>query len=139
MNITLKKFAVAALLILGLNSAVCADVVTKKDVEREVAGAFERSEWTKQEKVAFTLSLVANGLDLASSVMSDSRCEEQNPLLGKSPSNGSLVAVKLLAIGFEYWLYSSPKFRNSNTQWFGYTSAIIHSGIAISNFQNDCY
>lgn len=112
---------------------------SKEKVEREIAFAFQKSEWTNKEKTAFTLSIIGNTLDLASSVMSDSRCVERNPILGKSPSNASLIALKLFSIGFEYMLYNSPKFRYTETHWYGYTSAVLHTGVAISNFRNNCY
>jgi hypothetical protein len=64
---------------------------------------------------------------------------EKNPLLGTDPSDGALIGVKLLAIGFEYWLYNSPRFRSNNTHWYGYTSAVIHTAVGLGNLQNDCY
>lgn len=33
---------------------------TRADIEREIGGAFERSEWTAHERRAFTLSLIAH-------------------------------------------------------------------------------
>ena len=110
-------------------------------VEQEMAGVFQRSEWSEHERRAFTLSMIGHGIDLASSVLSDDRCVENNPILGRNPSNGQLLAVKALAIGFEFWLYNTPRFdRNSKTYWYGYTSAIIHASIGIKNFTtNDCY
>lgn len=112
---------------------------TRADIEREVSGAFERSEWTRAERRAFTLSVLAHSLDLASSLASDERCVERNPLLGSHPSDGALIATKLLALGFEFWLYSSPRFRHAPTHMYGYTSALIHGAVAASNFRNDCY
>lgn len=114
-------------------------LASKADVEREISSAFERSEWTRNERIAFALSTAAHMLDLASSVLSDERCIERNPILGESPSNAALIAVKVAAIGFEYWLYSSPRLAHSNAHWYGYTSAIIHGHVAIGNFRNDCY
>lgn len=119
--------------------STCAFAAYRDDVEREVYGAFERSEWTKQERIAFGLSLAAHLLDLGSSLASDERCVEKNPLLGTNPSNGALIGTKAIAIGFEYWLYNSPRISSKNTHWFGYTSAIIHGAVGLSNLQNDCY
>jgi hypothetical protein len=114
-------------------------VVTRADVDREVEAAFQRSEWTDKERWAFIASTTAHVTDLATSLASPN-CVEANPLLGKHPSSATLVATKALAIGFEYWLYSSPRFtEHSKTHWYGFTSAIIHSYIAYSNTQNDCY
>lgn len=113
--------------------------VSQPDVEQEIVGAFERSEWTRQEKRAFVLSLIGHALDLGTSLASDDRCEEQNPILGRHPSNGALIGVKLLAIGFEWLLYASPRFRNAPTHYYGYTSAIVHGAAGLSNLRNDCY
>lgn len=133
----MKNIAVFILLLLLLPFSVGA--ATKEKVEAEIGAAFQRSEWTAAEKRAFTFSIIAHSLDLASSLASDDRCIERNLILGESPSDGALIGVKVLAIGFEYWLYSSPRFRHSNAQWYGYTSAAIHFAIAASNSQNDCY
>lgn len=116
-----------------------ASAATQADVEREISGAFERSEWTRQERRAFALSIVGHALDLGSSLASDERCVERNPILGERPSAGALIGLKLVAIGFEWWLYSSPRFRHAPTHYYGYTSALIHAGIATSNLRNDCY
>lgn len=111
--------------------------VTKADIEREIDSAFRRSEWTKQEKLAFGLSVAAHMLDLGSSLASDDRCVENNLILGKNPSDAALIGVKVIAIGFEYWLYSHPGINNAH--WFGYTSAAIHGYYGASNLRNDCY
>lgn len=116
-----------------------AEAATKEKVESEIGAAFQRSEWTAAERRAFTFSVIAHSLDLASSLASDDRCVERNPILGEHPSNGAMIGLKVVAIGFEYWLYSNPKFSHNDTQWFGYTSAILHTAIAASNFRNDCY
>lgn len=133
----MNKAFLLCLILLFSGSAKCAS--SKETVEREISFAFQKSEWTDKEKTAFTLSIIGNTLDLASSVMSDSRCVERNPILGKSPSNAALIALKLFSIGFEYMLYNSPKFRYNETHWYGYTSAVLHTGVAISNFRNNCY
>lgn len=112
---------------------------SQADVEREISAAFDRSEWTKNERIAFTLSTAAHLLDLGSSLASDERCVERNPILGENPSDAALIGVKVLAIGFEYWLYSSPRFSHSNAHWYGYASAIIHAHVAIGNLRNNCY
>ena len=111
---------------------------SKQDVEDVLGFAFRKSEWTRQEKIAFTLSTVAHLADLGTSLASDERCVESTPLLGKNPSDGKLIAVKLIAIGFEYWLYNSPRFSNG-TQFYGYTAALFHGITAYQNSRNDCY
>lgn len=116
-----------------------ASASTRDDVEREISGAFERSEWTRQERRAFALSVIGHAIDLGSSLASDERCIERNAILGERPSAGALIGLKLMAIGFEWWLYSSPRFRNQPTHYYGYTSALIHAGIAASNLRNKCY
>lgn len=133
-------------LLLCLVLASCASVpqsrperegtVTRATVEREIDQAFRRSEWTDQERLAFRLSVVAHGMDLASSIMSPS-CPETSPFLPEYPSNAQLVAVKLVALSFEWWLYSSPKIHNAH--WYGYTSAAIHAAVAIKNSRLDCF
>lgn len=115
------------------------DLDQRQVIAAEIDAAFKRSEWDKKERLAFTLSVIGHGLDLASSLTSDERCVERNPLLGESPSDGALVAVKLAAIGFEWWLYNSPRFDKQPVYWYGFTSAIIHGATAAKNFTNDCY
>lgn len=111
---------------------------SKDDVSDAIGLSFNNSEWTKEEKIAFTLSVAAHMADLGTSLASDERCVESTPLLGKNPSNGALIGVKILAIGFEYWLYNTPRFSNG-THWWGFTSAIIHGTTAYQNSRNDCY
>lgn len=112
---------------------------TNETIASQLSLAYDASQWTRKERVTFTLSTIANVADLATSITSDERCVERNPILGKSPSDTSLILVKLLAIGFEYWLYNSPKFDGQETHWFGYTSASIHTWTAYTNSRNDCY
>lgn len=95
-------------------------------------------EWTDQERIAFGASIVGHSVDLASSIQSDERCVEANPLLGSSPSNGTLIGVKVLALTLEYLLYNSPGM-GEHTHWFGYASGAIHLGVGVSNYRNDCY
>ena len=117
---------------------IFATAAPREDVEREIQGAFERSEWTRQEKRAFALSAIAHSLDLYTSLKSEG-CIEKNPILGEDPSDAALVGVKLFALGFEWWLYSSKRFDRQPTHWYGYTSAAIHGYIAYSNSQNRCF
>lgn len=95
-------------------------------------------EWTDKERVAFAWSIAGHSVDLASSIQSDERCVERNPILGSSPSNGALIAVKALALGIEYAIYNTPNM-GEHTHWFGYISGAIHLGAGVSNYQNDCY
>lgn len=111
------------------------DVVTRADVEQSVHGMFVGS-WTQKEKWAWTASTIAHVADLATSLNSGSGCEETNPILGKHPSTGALVGLKVVAIGFEYWLQSRPY---ENTWMFSAVSAAIHGAVAVSNTRNDCY
>lgn len=120
-------------------SSLFAAPASKETVQQEIGLAFDRSEWTMQERRAFILSTAAHVLDLSSSVLSDERCVERNFLLGENPSNASLVSLKIVAIGFEYWLYNSHKVKSNHTHWYGYTSAIFIGATAISNFRNNCY
>lgn len=111
---------------------------SKEKISYELGLVFDKSEWTRQEKIAFTLSTLAHLADLGTSLASDERCVESTPLLGKNPSDGLLIAVKLVAIGFEYWLYNSPRFHRS-THFYGYTAALFHGITAYQNSRNDCY
>lgn len=142
--IRLFVFALLALCAFG----ICADPLWEQPSKEaiEVREAFVRSDnWTKQERVAFTLSVVAHAADLYTSLNSNHDpskgpyCRETNPLLGDNPSSGTLVAAKLVAIGFEYWLYSNPRISSKYTHFFGYTSFVLHGYAAYSNSQNNCY
>lgn len=111
------------------------DVVTRGDIEQSVDGMF-RGSWDKREKWAWSASTVMHLADLATSLNSGEGCEESNPILGKDPSAGALIGLKVAAIGFEYWLQSRPY---ENTWVFSAASAVIHGAVAVSNTQNDCY
>lgn len=111
---------------------------SKEDISHSLGLAFDKSQWTKQEKIAFTLSALTNAADLYTSLNDDGTCVETTPLLGKHPSDGALIGVKLLALGFEYWLYNSPRF-DRGTHWYGFTSAVYHGITAYTNSQNDCF
>lgn len=95
-------------------------------------------EWTTQERIAFAASIAGHGVDLASSLQSDDRCVERHAFLGDNPSDGSLIAIKALAIGLEYAIYNTPGL-GENTHWYGYISSVIHIGVGVSNYGNDCY
>lgn len=110
-------------------------VVTRGDIEQSVDGMF-RGSWTPKEKWAWSASTVMHIADLATSLNSGEGCEETNPILGKTPSAGALIGLKVAAIGFEYWLQSRPY---ENTWVFSAASAVIHGAVAASNTQNDCY
>jgi len=111
---------------------------SKEQISSELGLAFDKSEWTDKERLAFALSLLANAADLYTSLNDDGTCVESTPLLGKNPSDGLLISVKLIAIGFEYWLYNNPKF-HTGTHWYGFTSAVYHGITAYTNSQNDCF
>lgn len=100
-----------------------------------------RDEWTDQERLAFGLSTTAHLADLGTTIAAlDSRhCKEINPLFGSNPNNGTLIAVKALAIGFEYAYYNSPASRGKRSHWFGYISAVIVGSAAVWNSSQDCY
>ena len=96
-------------------------------------------EWTDKERLAFGLSIAAHTLDAGTTIAADwDRCGEMNPILGSEPSDASIIAFKLAAIGFEYWLYNSP-----NPTWathhYGFTSAIVIGAVGIHNSQQDCF
>ena len=95
-------------------------------------------EWTYKERAAFAFSAIGHGVDLASSLQSNSNCIETNLILGEYPSDGAAIAVKALALGIEYAIYNSPGM-GDKTHWFGFVSGAIHLGAGISNYQNDCY
>ncbi len=129
----------ALLICVVMALAPAASAASRAEVEYEINGAFERSEWTRAERRAFALSLVANALDVYTSIRSDDRCVETNPILGRDPSAAQLIGVKVLAIGFEWWLYSSPRTSHYPTHVYGYTSAAIHGWAAWSNSRNRCF
>ena len=130
---------ISFLLLAGCASRPAYRAPQSTTVEKEIAGAFKRSEWTSKEKAAFISSIAGHTVDAASSIMSDERCVENHIFLGKNPSNAQLIGIKLVAIGFEFWLYNSPSVTSENTHWYGFTSAVLHGAVGVSNFRNDCY
>jgi len=119
-------------------------VPTAERVEAEISAAFRASEWTRAERLAFTASALAHAADLYTSMRSNHDpskgpfCREANPILGDNPSAGARVAVKLVAIGLEAWIYSTPGLGDS-THWYGIASAALVGATAWSNTRNDCY
>lgn len=98
-----------------------------------VSKHLDARELNEKEKTAFILSAIGHSLDLASNLSNGEQCEEQNFILGKNPNVASLVGLKIVALTFEYWLYTNPNI-HGDTHYFGYTSAIIHAGYGISNW-----
>lgn len=98
-------------------------------------------EWTDKERLAFSLSTAAHLADLGTTMaaLDSGRCTELNPLLGSNPSNGSLIAVKALAIGLEYAFYNSEASRGPHSHWLGFVTATIIGGVTIHNLQQSCY
>lgn len=88
--------------IFGLASRACA--ATSADVDREISGAFERSEVSTQERWALAAMIVADIAGNESTVSAIGRgCRESNPLYGSSPGRAQLYAVDAVVWGAYLW------------------------------------
>ena len=113
-----------------------AQATTKADVEREITGAFQRSEISNHERWAFATMVVADIAGNESTIDALNRgCRESNPLYGSNPGRAQLYAVDIVVWGAYLWASSRPNWR---MEWFGYTRAIINAGQAVSNWQTEC-
>ena len=98
----------------------------------------DADEWTDLERYSFGLSIAAHAADAATTIDAlNGNCVELNPLLGSHPSAGSLIAIKMLALGLQYVVYNSPGI-GDNTHVYGYIAAAIAGGSALWNLQQDC-
>lgn len=106
------------------------------DVEREISGAFERSEVSASERWALAAMIVADVAGNESTVDAIGRgCRESNPLYGSSPGRAQLYAVDAVIWGAYLWAANRHGWR---MEWFGYVRAAISVGQAVSNYRTEC-
>lgn len=124
----------SVIVIIGATQA--ARAATSADVEREISGAFERSEVSTSERWALAAMIVADVAGNESTVSAIGRgCRESNPLYGSSPGRAQLYAVDAVVWAGYLWAANRPGWR---VQWFGYVRAAISVGKAVSNWRTEC-
>lgn len=108
--------------------------VTKES--RAVAEAFERSEVTRAERIAWWIAVGASALDIYTTRRGlKGGCVETNPVLGGSPSVGALV-LKDGAILTGLW-FANRNFKHGEI--FSGGVAFAHLAAAYSNSRKQCY
>lgn len=124
---------ITVIAVLTIRSACAA---TSADVKREIAGAFQRSEVSTQERWALAAMIVADVAGNESTVNAIGRgCRESNPLYGSSPGRAQLYAVDAVVWGAYLWAANRPGWR---MEWFGYVYAAINAGQAVGNWRTEC-
>lgn len=71
-------------------------------------------DWSKTDKALIASFIVLETIDVAQTkrCLKLPNCTEGNPIFGKHPSDGQLVAGKTIAVGAIYWLADSyPEYR----------------------------
>lgn len=98
------------------------------------ADTYGPPDWQDWEK-AF---VVASAADLGTTVYCIERhkCSEANPILGRHPSTGELVAFKVAGVALQYKLVS--KIAESDPEaakWVAIVSTILTAGVATANLR----
>lgn len=129
---TTRAILAAAMILLASQ----ASATTTVDFEREIAGAFERSEISNRERWALVAMIVADIAGNESTVDAISRgCRETNPLYGSSPGRAQLYAVDALIWAGYLWAAKREGWR---VEWFGYVRAAVNGAQAVSNWRTEC-
>lgn len=128
----MSQHLAAALILLASQ----ASATTAADVEREVSGAFERSEVSTSERWALAAMIVTDIAGNESTIDAIGRgCRESNPLYGSSPGRAQLYAVDALIWAGYLWAAKREGWR---VEWFGYVRAVVNGAQAVSNWRTEC-
>lgn len=127
-----RTILAAALILLASQ----ASATTAADVEREVVGAFERSEVSASERWALAAMVIADIAGNESTIDAIGRgCRESNPLYGSRPNRAALYGVDAL-VWAGYWLAAKrPGWR---MEWFAYVRGALSARQAWSNYRTEC-
>lgn len=95
----------AAILAMPMNA--CAQ--SRADVEREIGGAFQRSEISRREHAALAFAVLATAADIYTTRRGiDGGCRESNPLYGPHPPTSRLLLVGAVPLAAGYWAADRP-------------------------------
>lgn len=96
-----------AVAILAMPMNACAQ--SRADVEREIGGAFERSEISRREHAALAFAVLATAADIYTTRRGiDGGCRESNPLYGAHPPTSRLVLIGAVPLAAGYWAADRP-------------------------------
>lgn len=105
---------------------------SKADVEREMNNAFVRSDIDRSERAALIALILTGAADIATTANCQRKYPggEQNPIVGKNPNTGAMVALSALSTGGGYWI--AKKSDAGPILWIG---AVLRGAVAIHNYQ----
>lgn len=96
-----------AVAILAMPMTACAQ--SRDDVEREIGGAFQRSEISRREHAALAFAVLATAADIYTTRRGiDGGCRESNPLYGPHPPTSRLLLVGAVPLAAGYWAADRP-------------------------------
>lgn len=125
-----------ALLALASIAIDRASAATSVEVEREIAGAFERSEFSAAEQWALAGMVLADIAGNESTIDAIGRgCRESNALYGSKPNRAALYGVDALVWAGYWWAARRPGWR---VEWFGYVRGVLSARQAWSNYRTEC-
>lgn len=135
-NREMRLARVFAVVLMLFAVAEASRAATSADVEREIAGAFERSEFSAAERWALAGMVLADIAGNESTVDALNRgCRESNPLYGSRPSRAALYGVDALVWGAYWWAARRPGWR---MEWFAYVRGALSARQAWSNYRTEC-
>lgn len=113
-----------------------ARAATSAEVEQEIAGAFERSEFSAAEQWALAGMVLADIAGNESTIDALNRgCRESNPLYGSRPNRAALYGVDAIMWGAYWWAAKRPGWK---VEWFGYARGVLSARQAWSNYRTEC-
>lgn len=135
-NREMRLARVFAVVLILFAVAEASRAATSSEVEREIAGAFERSEFTSREQLALAGMVLADIAGNESTIDALNRgCRESNPLYGSRPNRAALYGVDALVWGAYWWAARRPGWR---MEWFAYVRGALSARQAWSNYRTEC-
>lgn len=103
--------AILLLAVAVLAMPMPAQAQTRDDIEREIGGAFDRSEISRTEHAALALAVLATAADIYTTRRGLAHgCVESNPLYGSRPSSAQLALVGAVPLAAGYYAADRPGY-----------------------------
>jgi hypothetical protein len=95
-----------------------------------IEGAFERSDFSKQERNALIFAAIATGLDIWTTHrgLKQGGCVEKNPIFGKNPKTETLVAFGAVQMSGLYWFMQRDQKDYSKPGWIAGGAHLLAAG-----------
>ena len=120
---------ITAILILALILSGCA---TMKESWRV------KEPYTTADKAFYAFAIGTQVTDYTSSKDAYSRgCIESSPIYGEHPSDGALIAGKVVSVGLITWLSNNIKNHVARKWWLG-TIGLLAGGATLHNYNINC-